>query len=239
MFSLAVDSSSLVRRFSKLVDLTPSATARALNTSAFEVRSGWVAEVKRAFDRPTPLTQRAPLYRKAAPNHLVAEVFIRSEAAKGTPPSQYLLPEVRGGPRSQKSSERLLHRLLGFPAYWVPGPGAPRDSYGNVPGSFIMKVLASVQATADPQQRTPGRKISRRSRGKRRLFFIPRAGVPTKLKRTTIYERKPDGSISPVLIGIARPPIYKPRFDAYGIAHRIFFERFNINLSKELSRIGA
>ena len=239
MFSLKIDASTLISRFTRLADLTPEATARALNTSAFEVRSGWVAEVRRAFDRPTPLTQRAPLYKKATPQHLVAEVFIRNEAAKGTPPSKYLHPSVVGGPRGQKSSERLLSRMLGFPKYWVPGPGAPRDAYGNVPGGFIQRVLSSVQATADPAQRTPGRKVSRRSRGRKRIFFIPRAGVASKLKRTMIFERREDGSVIPVLIGVSRAPTYTPRFKAYDVANRIFISRFNINLSKELARIGA
>jgi hypothetical protein len=235
MFRITIDGSTLLRRLGQLAGAAPEATVRALNRSAFEVRAGWVDEVKKVFDRPTPYTQRAPLYKKATVERMVAEVFIRDEAAKGTPPVKYLLPQVRGGPRAQKASERLLQRYLGFPPYWVPGPGAPRDAYGNVPGGFIQRVLSSVQATADPAQRTPGRKVSRRSRGRKRMFFLPPPGVGSRLKRTTIYERTADGKVMPVLIGVTRPPAYRPRFDAMGVARRIFYSRFKINAAIELN----
>ena len=237
MFRIKIDPAALLDRFARIGELSAAATVRALNNAAFEVRSGWVSEVRRVFDRPTPLTQRAPLYKKATLDRVIAEVFIRDDATKGTPPVKYLFPQVAGGPRGQKRSERLLQRQLGFPAYWVPGPAAPRDAYGNVPGSFIMRVLTSVQATADPAQRTPGRKVSRRSRGRKRLFFIPRAGVASSLKRTTIYERRADGSAAPVLIGIPRSPQYRRRFDAIGVARRIFYDRFRSNINLELARI--
>lgn len=238
MFKTGIDASNLTARFKNIEQRFRIETAMALNTSAFEVREAWGQKIKKVFDRPTPLTQRATLYKKATADHLVAEVYIRDEATKGTPPVRYLLPGVKGGARAQKASERQLSRNLGFKKYWVPGPGAPKDQYGNVPGSFIMRVLSSVQATNDPQQFTPGRKVSRRSRGKARTFFRPRAGIDSKLDRNTIYQRFDDGSIKPVLIGIDKPPQYRARFDAYGVAQRIFRARFHINMARAKQRLA-
>lgn len=236
MFGVTVDAANFVGRVLAFSKAFPKETSQALNKSAFEVRKGWSDEIVKIFDRPAPLTVRAPLYKKSSPQVLVAEVYIRNEVSKGTPPSAYLIHHVRGGPRNQKASERLLNRNLGMGKYWVPGPGAPLNSYGNVSQGWLNKVLSSVQANNDPQQHTIGRKQGRRGRGRKRIFFRVPAGADTKLNRSIIYERKSDRSIIPVIITTNKVPQYRKRFDAFGLAQRIFYDRFKVNINGAVSR---
>lgn len=52
-------------------------------------------------------------------------------------------PEIEGGRRGQKRSERILAQMAGLPGgYWVPGPGVKLDAYGNARGSTITQIQA-------------------------------------------------------------------------------------------------
>lgn len=235
MFRALVIARAVEKRLDRIRDLAPAAVMRALNTSAFEVRQGWVEEVKKEFDRPTPLTQRSPLYKSARLDNLVAEVFIRDKAARGTAPAQYLGPQARGGPRQQKASERALAHM-GFPRYWVPGPGAPIDPFGNVPASFVRLVLNSLMDRASPARKGAKRRRGLRARGKARDFFIPASGAGGRLKSSTVYERLDSGGVVPVFIGVRAAPRYRVRFDAVKVATRIFDARYKVNLRREWMR---
>jgi hypothetical protein len=64
---------------------------------------------------------------------------------KNTPADRYLLPEIDGGSRGQKSMERLLQRS-GLPKsvwYAVPSAGVQLDGNGNVKRSHITQILFS------------------------------------------------------------------------------------------------
>src|SRR5690606_18049531 len=89
-------------------DQLPFAAMRAANETGFAVRQRWAEIMPRVFDRPTPMTQRAVMVRKATKQRPHAEVFIRDEAVNGTPPAKYLLAQVEGGARRSKRVEQRL-----------------------------------------------------------------------------------------------------------------------------------
>lgn len=220
----------------------PSVTVRALNVSAFEVRDEWAREIPQVFDDPTSITLRSPLYRKATPQRMHAEVFIRDEVLSGTPPSEYLKPQAFGGPRQQKRSEAALSRYTGFPPYFVPARGAPLDAYGNLRRGLIQRILSQLQATHDPAQRETEAKRGRRLRRQQRrgggghYFTVPVARGA--LKRGVVYERIVSGfgsAVRPILIGVESPPQYRVRFDAFALAQRIFVQRFRVNFTAMLT----
>jgi hypothetical protein len=74
--------------------------------------------------------------------------------SKGTPASKFLAPEIYGGQRGQKRSERALtryappdvKRAMGNRGYWVPGPGLTLNAYGNVSGSTMVQILSDLKA---------------------------------------------------------------------------------------------
>jgi hypothetical protein len=251
MIGVNIDSTRLQKRFDKLIAAYPKAVSDLLNVSAFEVRAEWQKRIPQVFDRPTSLTKNAPLYTKSTPQHLVATVFIRDEATKGTPPSKYLRPQVFGGVRARKGSEKALRARTTFPSFWVPGKEAPLDQYGNVPGSLIGKILSQLGATRVSDQRESAVKRGRRLKRERKhggqgnYFTLPRRRG--KLLPGVVYERITsrgiesgrDSQVRAVLFGVPRPPRYSKRFDVFALAQQIYGERVRANAVKLLRRVDA
>lgn len=246
MIRVDVDDKALQRKLDRISRTMPATVAGILNSSAAEVRGEWRKTIPSVFDRPTPLTLNAPLFTKATPDNLVAEVFIR-DRARGVPPSVYLRPEVFGGPRGRKSSEIALRQNAVFPPFYVPARDAPTDAFGNVPGKLITQIIRQVRATkgAGRTRRETsvarGRRLRReRSRGGAGNYFVltERHG---KLRPGIVYERITTGfgsAVRPILIGVPRAPRYPVRFDAIGLARGIFNRRFSANLRRAIARMG-
>lgn len=214
--------------FAKTVALTRTAKATATEFLP--------AEAQRSFDRPTRTTLNAFYYKPATARREEFIVGIKDQAPKGTPASRYLAPEILGGQRGQKRSERALtnyapsavRRALGNRGYWVPGPGAPRDAYGNVPGSFVVRVLSALRAQADPLQNATER--SRKRRKVREEFFVLKphgGGAPG------IWVRR-RGTILPVFLFV-HATHYRQRFDFFGKGMAFAEQRFVIELERALA----
>ena len=196
------------------------------------------SEVRRVFDRPTPFTQAAFYWRPATVKRDNFEVGIKDQATRGTPASRYLAPEVFGGPRSQKRSERAfanyapahIRRAFGNRGYWVPGPGAPRDAYGNVRGSFVVKVLSALKAQHDPLQNQTARSGARKRRKGADQFFVidPKGG-----KAPGIWTRR-GGQAIPVFLFI-HAPTYRKRFDFFGAGMSYAEKQFIVELERAFS----
>src|SRR6185436_14569780 len=206
----------------------------------FDVRKAWSDAMPSVFDQPTALTRNAVLYKKATKDNLVAEVFIRDEASKGTPPSRYLISQVEGGPRDEKPFEHLLRNagILGSNEYAVPAKGFPLDAFGNVPGGVINAILSDLQASRDPLGRSSAESRAKRERrrnvSKRAVYFLsnpnlPRSGGRRQHLPYGIFERTKFGSgssIRMVFVIVKGAPTYRVRFDAQGLAQRAFNESF-------------
>lgn len=241
MFTISYDAAPFISRMSDVEKRQfPFALANALNDTAFQVRAAWRDEIPKIFDRPVSLTLNAVLYRKATKQNPVAEVFIRDHVSRGVPPSKYLLSEVTGGTRRAKASEVLLRKagVLGGGEFWVPGRAADLDAGGNVPGKTIRTILADLQATFDPLDRSTPASRKKRSRrkaiGKRAVYFYSRGpsgdrgdGRPQHLPRG-IYERTRTafGSSLESVLHVVSGVHYGSRYDVTGLARRLFNARF-------------
>jgi hypothetical protein len=144
-----------------------------LNRTARKARDANVEEMKRVFDRPTRFTLNALRIQPATKSSLVARLWFREFAGKGTPAAKYLLPQVHGGERPHKRFEaRLMHMgMLPRGMYLVPASGAPLDRYGNVQRRIYTQILSQLQAQGDPQQNTTARSRRRNRRRRRAEFF--------------------------------------------------------------------
>lgn len=209
----------------------PSITRNALNDTVVEARDAETDKIRGVFDRPKPLTQKAPLYRRATTDSLTAWVFIRDEASKGTAPSKYLNPQVMGGSRGAKRFEAAL-RAMGImraDEFAIPAIGFKRDQYGNVPGSTIVRILSQLRAMERFAGSMANETIASKARnvraGKAR-YFVPQEGRRaergiSRLPRG-IYERNGKG-IRAVFIFV-RQPTYRKRYD-FGQAAKAKVER--------------
>lgn len=150
MFSIRIE--GLDRALGRVRDLPRQirfAAARALNEHALQdIRPALQVEMDTRFDRPTPYVKRSLWVDLASPQKPEVKIYPRYPGGKGNDPASVLHAEVHGGTRRAKRAERALQRIGVLPPGWymVPGPAAPRDAYGNVPGAFIVRLLSYLQA---------------------------------------------------------------------------------------------
>lgn len=244
---IEVDTEGLFRQ--ALTDLErrqlPFATMQAINSTAFEVRQRWGEVMPRVFDRPTPLTTKAVLYRKATKSNLTAEIFIRDEAFKGTPPAKYLQAQVFGGNRGTKAFEKRLQSAGFLPVGWfaVPGKGAQLDAYGNLAGARMNRILSQLGARFDPLQNETD--VSRGRRRKREARKHRGDYVPIRQRRGRlapgIYQRVTTGFGS-TLVSVLRfveRVRYRPRYNIHDMARKVYARRFPDIFKRELAEAVA
>jgi len=260
---IAVDADTLLgRQFTALErEQLPFAIVQACNATAYAIREAWKRAAPRVFDRPTPLTVNAAMYRKATKDRLFAEIFLRDEAFKGAPPSKYLQAEVEGGQRRKKGFEVLLQAQGWMPAgqFAVTGRGARTDQYGNVPGGQVTAILSQLGALRDPYQNANTAGPKRRSNERSRAEYLGRTRRNTVavMQRTVrrggryfalqrprgklapgIYERIGTGfgsAVRSVFVFTSRAS-YTPRYDIFGLAQRTWDKLMPFYFNRELDK---
>jgi len=156
--AITVDTSGLTRLLSSLrASEIPTAARNILNDVAREVVQREREEIKRVFNRPTPLIQNSPRVKTLAkPESLMSEVWLKDVFRSGTqswsgdPVFRALTPHIPGFPntRMQKGMEGWLKNagLMKAGEWLMPARGYPLDRYGNVTGAQAQKMLADVRA---------------------------------------------------------------------------------------------
>ena len=186
------------------------ATAMALTKSVKIAQGDVKEEMKRVFDRPTRYTLNSTFVRAAKKSDLTARIFFREFAGKGTPAAKYIFPEVYGGGRRQKSSERSLQAAGKMPAgrFIAPGAQAELDAYGNMKRGQIVKILSGLKASSDGYQ---NHNAKGRNRGKRKAEQYFAIGTGSQLA-PGVYKRTGDKKrgIAPVMAFVSAPS-YEPR----------------------------
>lgn len=99
----------------------PRAAANALNLTVFKMREEMQQQAKSRFTNTVPFTINSFLYRKATPDLTEATLFIRDDAPKGNPPSQYLAPQIYSGSAYRTRFQQRLSNLRD-PARTGTGP---------------------------------------------------------------------------------------------------------------------
>jgi len=231
----------------------PYATSLALNRTGQLILEALVRTTSESFDRPTPYTLRALRLRRATKENLVAVVDYRDGAGKGISADKYLPPNVLGGGRGLKRSERALARV-GLPAqaYTVPAAGAELDAYGNMSRGQIVRLLSYLQAfgeqgyRANSTERSRARaaKIGRSQQGYKRIngvqYFVSRgkgtmAGNRRQPLAAGVWRKTGTHGVDvqPVLLAIERPE-YTRRFPFYETAEAVYTERYDAEFSTAL-----
>lgn len=224
-----------------------SITRNALNDAIVDGVWAEQDKIRGVFDRPTPLTQKSVLYRRATNETLTAWVFIRDEASGGTAPSKYLMPQVLGGPRGAKRFEAAL-RAMGVMAadeFAIPAAGYKRDAYGNVPGSTIVSILSQLKAHRNVgfMMNETARSKARNVKAGKARYFVPNEASDRrqmgwgKLPRG-IYERK--GNAIRAVFVFVRQPKYRKRYDfgqaAQAKVGRVFWAYWQRHFYAELAK---
>lgn len=213
--------------------LLDKALLRALNNTAYDIRSDIAAGIQRVFDRPTPYAQRAALAVPARSITDAARVKIKDEGGKGNAPEKFLSPEIYGGSRNSKGHERALRAagLLPNGIYTTPGPDAPLDQYGNLRGGIYVQILSAVRAAETRAGYISNITPSSRIRNKKpRGYFVIPWGIQRGKLRPGVYLR--DGRRVKWILKFVRTPQYRQRLDFFGIADKAAQSRFDRQLMR-------
>jgi hypothetical protein len=210
------------------------ATAKALTFTAEVVQASEIDKMKEVFDRPTPFTTKGLFKKTANTRDLTASVYFKDFAGKGVPAGRYLLPQIEGGERKAKSTERRLLPFMSGYKFAMPGQGAALNAYGNMSGSTLVQIMAQIGVLNAGDNETLKSKARNKRQAKAR-YFIPPAGSPLK---PGVYRRDSSG-IKPMLIFTSKAQ-YKPRFSFYShglaVAERVFPEKYDKAIEREMRK---
>lgn len=210
----------------------PFATRNALNKTAGLVKAAIEQEMSSVFDRPTNWTLnslRISYADKAKPQ---AKVVMKDEATKSLPATRWLSPEIDGGARADKRSERHLRSqgLLPGNRYVAPGSGAKLDRHGNLSRGQITKMLSGVRGFEEAgfdANATDSRRSVKKGNSKR-YFILRRGNMPLGIAERFGSRRD---QVRVVLAFVTRPS-YRKRLPFYEVGQKVA----DANLANELNK---
>jgi hypothetical protein len=211
----------------------PFATSMAINRSLNDAKAQVVSTMQRVFETPRPFILRGVRTQYSSKRDLRGRIYLEDFPGKGVAVDRVLLAEVVGGERRFLKFEKALQarNLLPSGMYAVPTKYAPRDAYGNVPGNFVVQVLAYLQAFGEQGYKA---NMTRTSRGRKKLdkagigFFV---GQPKPTAPLGIWERRQFASgsaVRPVFIFV-KSVRYQKRLPFYEIVDETLRARFPVH----------
>jgi hypothetical protein len=211
----------------KAASQVPFAASVALNATAKFGRDDVVANMRRAFDRPTPWVLNSLRIKYAKKSALFAEVAFKDKNSVESSRSM-IEPHVFAGKRRFKSMEARLYRAGLLPAGWnaVPGAAAKLDAYGNMSRGQITQMLNVLGTyTEAGYNKADARTRDRLAKGNVKknvygfAYFVSPVGArQRKHLQPGVYQRITTAfgsSLKPILIFVkranyrARLPFYK------------------------------
>lgn len=199
----------------------PKALADAINHTSNQARIALREEMQSVFVSPTPFTLNAIAVDIARPRgDPEGSVFVKdTSSGKNNAPTEWFKPQVFGGERVQKASERTLHSLGVLPAgmYTVPAKAARRDSYGNMSRGQIVEIIASLKRSKD------GAKDEK-------YFVIRRGSNPIGIAQRA-------GRTVQVVIAFTKEPNYTSQLDYSDVVMRVADENLEANIDKAVVKL--
>lgn len=201
--------------------LAARALADALNHTANQARQALRVEMESVLDRPTPWTLNAIRILHAKPSgDPEAAVWVQDWAGGKNPFSaeDYLLPQVDGGERFTRRSEKYLRESGILPAgrFVVPGEGARLDTYGNIQKGHMMQILSGLKAmklSGSDNAATDSKRSLRK--GHALAFFLMKRG------KTPIGIAERRGKNLVMVLAFVRQPQYRARFKFHDVVRRV------------------
>ncbi|SDH49284.1 hypothetical protein [Pseudomonas panipatensis] len=220
-------------------DLPNRVLADAMNHTANQANQALLSEIDAVFDQPTPFTQNAIRILNATPSRLEASLWVKDEKSnnsKGQAPEDWVAPQVFGGPRVDKASERNLRAKGILPAglFIVPAEGARLDQYGNMSRGQMIQILSGLGALESRAGFKGNATQSARSlaKGHQQAYFVMRRGkVPIG-----IGERRDKTLV--MVLAFVRQPQYRERFKFFDVVRRIAEDdaRLEANIEQALAK---
>lgn len=213
----------------------PFAMMRGINETAKEVKKAEDKKIKRVFKKPTKTTQNSVIILFAKKTKLEATVKIKDKPFSGSNFSiaDYLAPQIFGGSRSRKGSEKRLQasgRMTKGRSLF-PGQGTKLNKFGNIPKGHMTRIMSAVGGHHDAQQNTTA-KSKKRNKNVIGFFVVKKGNVSTKHLHPGIYKRVGRKLIPVIIYG--KKPKYQVRFRFFDVADKVINKRLTANFSKSL-----
>lgn len=225
----------------------PSIAARTLTALAYDAKKeveGWLPKV---LDKPTPYTMRSLFVFPAEKNDLRAAVAFKHESGRmprtmmdSVEASRSMRVQVFGGARRYKESEKTL-LFNGITsqgrAYLIPAKGAKRDAYGNVPGSFMNRVLFQGVKRGSASQgyhRPLNNRGQHEAKRKGQYFVMRKGGVARGIYQNMGKNQAP----MPVFL-FAEKAQYKRRLPFYSIVQSVVDRRWRQRFNESVAVLAA
>jgi hypothetical protein len=161
----------------------PFATSLALNDTAFDGMHHARKMAKRLLHKPIGYTIKGIRYSKSTKRKLKATVFVNEWPDKGTAQAKYLMPQITGGARAAKGSERAFRRAGILPAGKYMAPTKKyTNAAGNVKPGLMQMIMSQLKAfseqgyTANATNKTLAKKNTK-------FFLIRGTGIFTRTRR--------------------------------------------------------
>jgi hypothetical protein len=233
----------------------------AIDHTAREIWVGVKEEMRKVFVAPTAWTMRSPAYEKTRNHNMMARVFYTEPERMA---DHYLTPQVEGGPRKFKGFERALGDTMMVPGKGVKLDRYGNVSAGLI--RQVLSVLGKAEMTAGYTANKTARSAKKNKKERDYVFLPQRhgrlypgvyqryqtgAGFGAKTKRTfadqsrTYQKGRRRGrfasvirarGLRPILIAGRQRATVKPLLDFYGVAHRIYNQRFEPLFWSNLNR---
>lgn len=233
MLRITFDRESLDRRLRGFESQVPFALALALTRTAKLAQKELKGEMRRVFKNPTSYALNSLYIKPAKKDSLEAHVFFKDEwsvGSSGTPANKFLTPEIEGGSRRWKSSEKRLIEggLLNPGSFALPGRDQPLNASDDISGGQWNQILSGLGVAL----RAPGfeSNITDQSRSRNRnrdLFFPIRRGRDV----LGIGSRATGGSMK-IRLWFVDSVHYNKRFDFYGVGERVVRDHLQQEFTK-------
>lgn len=227
----------------------PYATALALNAVADEAKKAVQAEMRQAFESPTPWVLNS-LYVQRATKQKPEAVIEFKDRKLGETARTMVFPHVEGGPRRFKGMELRLQRAGLLPAGWfvVPGQAAQLDAFGNMNKGQITQLLNVLGTyTEAGYNKADDRTRARLAKGGKRaqygqygfVWVVVRVGDARWGRvHPGVYQRVQTAfgsSLKPVLVFVQSAQ-YKRRLDFYGTVRGVHAKSMSRHLVESVTK---
>ncbi|WP_156923489.1 hypothetical protein [Massilia alkalitolerans] len=233
---------AMADRISELGRQGPFVAAVALTRTAQDVQAAIKDEMRTSFDRPTAYALNGMFLKRATKTDLEARVWVKDNPfGKGVPADRFLGPQIFGGERRHKGSERLLQAagLMPQGSYLVPAAGAQLDGNGNIRRGQLRQILSQlkVQGGAGHESRATGSQRSNRTIARQGVtYFALPNGNRGLLPGVYLKRRFGHGSaIRPVFIFVSKVE-YQTRLKFHEVGQATVATRFPVHFESELAK---
>lgn len=206
--------------------LAPRALADALNHTANQARQALRVEMESVFTDPTPWVLDSTRIINAKPrrdlDQVEAIVTVKDGdlGSKGRGFDEWFNPQVYGGSRLTKGSEKMLREkgILPSGRFVAPTEWTPRDQNGGIARRWMAQVLSGLGAwnkSGSDHNATNSARSS--AKGHAKAFFVVKRGkVPIG-----IAERRGKHDMKVVLMFTRGAPNYRERFHFHDVVRRV------------------